>query len=76
MNSIKHIKKFFSLNFIVKSWQVITAILILILVLSLYIVSPEKSNFSVISQRNDNKKSSSIKDKWDGKGNIIDMIWQ
>ena len=59
-----------------KSWQVITAILILIVVLSLYVIAPEKSTFSVISQRNDSGKSSAITDKWDGKGSIVDMIWK
>jgi len=59
-----------------KSWQVITAIVILIVVLSLYVVAPEKSTFSVISQRNDSSKSSAITDKWDGKGSLVDMIWQ
>jgi len=59
-----------------KSWQVIIAIVILIVVLSLYVVAPEKSTFSVISQRNDSSKSSAITDKWDGKGSIVDMIWQ
>ena len=59
-----------------KSWQVIIAIVILIVVLSLYVVSPKKSTFSVISQRNDSGKSSAITDKWDGKGSIVDMIWQ
>ena len=59
-----------------KSWQVIIAIVFLIVVLSLYVVSPEKSTFSVISQRNDSSKSSAITDKWDGKGSIVDMIWQ
>ena len=59
-----------------KSWQVLTVIIVFIVLLSLYIVAPEKSTFSVISQRNDSGKSSSITDKWDGKGKIIDMIWQ
>ena len=59
-----------------KSWQVIIAIVILIVLISLYVVAPEKSTFSVISQRNDSGKSSAITDKWDGKGSIVDMIWQ
>ena len=59
-----------------KSWQVIIAIVFLIVVLSLYVVAPEKSTFSVISQRNDSSKSSARTDKWDGKGSIVDMIWQ
>ena len=59
-----------------KTWQVVTAILIFIVLLSLYVVAPEKSTFSVISQRNDSGKSSAITDKWDGKGSIVDMIWQ
>jgi len=30
----------------------------------------------VLSQREDNSKSSAITDKWDGKGKFIDMIWE
>ena len=59
-----------------RNWQVISVILILIVILSLYIVAPEKSTFSVISQRNDSSKSSGVKEKWDGKGSIVDMIWR
>ena len=59
-----------------KSWQVLIAIVIFVIIISIYIVSPEKSSFSVISQRKDSGKSSAVKDKWDGKGKIIDMIWQ
>ena len=59
-----------------KIWQVVTAILIFIVLLSLYVVAPEKSTFSVISQRSDSSKSSGMTDKWDGKGSIVDMIWQ
>tara|TARA_B100000579_G_scaffold399362_1_gene380247 strand:+ start:933 stop:1115 length:183 start_codon:yes stop_codon:yes gene_type:complete len=59
-----------------KSWHVISGILILIIILSLYIVAPEKSTFSVISQRSDSSKSSAVKEKWDGKGSIVDMIWR
>ena len=59
-----------------KIWQVITAIVIFIVVLSFYVVAPEKSTFSVISQRADSGKSSGMTDKWDGKGSIVDMIWQ
>jgi len=59
-----------------KSWQVLTVIAIFLIIISLYIVSPEKSEFSVLSQRNDSSKSGAITNKWDGKGKIIDMIWQ
>jgi len=59
-----------------KSWQIVTVIAIFIILISFYIVSPEKSEFSVLSQRNDSGKSGAITNKWDGKGKIIDMIWQ
>ena len=59
-----------------RSWQVITSVVILIVVLSFYLVVPEKGTFSVISQRNGYEKSSAITNKWDGKGSIVDMIWQ
>ena len=36
----------------------------------------EKKSFSVLSQREDTSKSSAITDKWDGKGKIVDMIWE
>ena len=59
-----------------KSWYVIIAIVALIIIVSLYIVAPEKGSFSVISQREDSGKSSAITNKWDGKGKIVDMIWE
>tara|TARA_Y100001970_G_C14234877_1_gene861181 strand:- start:2452 stop:2634 length:183 start_codon:yes stop_codon:yes gene_type:complete len=59
-----------------KGWQIISVIFIILIILSLYIVAPEKSTFSVISQRNESGKSSAVKEKWDGKGSIIDMIWR
>ena len=59
-----------------KSWQVLIVIAIILIITSLYIVSPEKSEFSVISQRNDSGKSGAITDKWNGKGKIVDMIRQ
>ena len=73
---LKNTLSFFLSILNMKSWQILTVILVLVLILSLYIVAPEKSTFSVISQRNDSGKSSGITDKWDGKGSIVDMIWQ
>ena len=58
-----------------KSWQVLVAIVLVILVISLFIVSPETKTFSVMSQRVDDSKSAAMTDKWDGKGKLIDMIW-
>ena len=58
-----------------KSWKVLLAIA-LIFAISWFIVSPETKTFSVLSQREDNSKSAAITDKWDGKGKIIDMIWE
>ena len=59
-----------------KSWKVLLAIALAIFAISLFIVSPETKTFSVLSQREDTSKSSAITDKWDGKGKIIDMIWE
>ena len=47
-----------------------------IFAISWFIVSPVTKSFSVLSQREDNRKSSAITDKWDGKGKFIDMIWE
>ena len=58
-----------------KSWQVLVAIVIVLIAISWFIVSPETKTFSVMSQREDNSKSAAMKDKWDGKGKFIDMIW-
>ena len=59
-----------------KSWKVLLAIALTIFAISWFIVSPEKKTFSVLSQREDNSKSSAITNKWDGKGKFIDMIWE
>ena len=59
-----------------KSWKVFLAIALAIFVISWFIVSPVKKSFSVLSQREDNSKSSAITDKWDGKGKFVDMIWE
>ena len=58
-----------------KSWKVLLAIALAIFAISWFIVSPEIKTFSVLSQREDNSKSSAITEKWDGKGKFIDMIW-
>ena len=59
-----------------KSWRVLLAIALAIFVISWFIVSTETKTFSVLSQREDNSKSSAMTDKWDGKGKFIDMIWE
>ena len=58
-----------------KSWQVLVVIVLVLLVISWFVVSPETKTFSVMSQREDKSKSSAMTDKWDGKGKFIDMIW-
>ena len=58
-----------------KGWQVLVAIVLVLLTISWFIVSPETKTFSVMSQREDKSKSAAMKDKWDGKGKFIDMIW-
>lgn len=59
-----------------KSWKVLLAIALAIFAISWFIVSPVTKTFSVLSQREDTSKSAAITDKWDGKGKIIDMIWE
>ena len=59
-----------------KSCKVLLAIALEILAISWFIVSPKTKTFSVLSQREDTSKSAAITDKWDGKGKIIDMIWE
>ena len=59
-----------------KSWKVLLAIALAIFAISWFIVSPKTKTFSVLSQREDNSKSAAITDKWDGKGKIVDMIWE
>ena len=59
-----------------KSWKVLLAISLAIFAISWFIVSPETKTFTVLSQREDNSKSAAITDKWDGKGKIVDMIWE
>ena len=59
-----------------KSLKVFLVIALVIFVISWVIVSPVKNTFSVLTQRENTSKSSSIINKWDGKGKIIDMIWE
>ena len=58
-----------------KSWQVLVVIVLVLLVISWFVVSPETKTFSVMSQREDKSKSTAMTDKWDGKGKFLDMIW-
>ena len=59
-----------------KSWKVLLTVALAIFAISWFIVSTETKTFSVLSQREDNSKSSAMTDKWDGKGKFIDMIWE
>ena len=59
-----------------KSWKVLLAIALAIFAISWFFVSPGTKTFSVLTQREDTSKSSAIADKWDGKGKIVDMIWE
>ena len=59
-----------------KSLKVFLAIALSIFAISWFIVSPEKKTFSVLTQRENNSKSSAITGKWDGKGKFTDMIWE
>ena len=59
-----------------KSLKVFLAIVLAIFAISWFIVSPVNKSFSVLTQRENTNKSSSITDKWDGKGKFIDMIWE
>ena len=59
-----------------KSLKVILAIALVLFTISWFIVSPVKNKFSVLTQRENTSKSSSVLNKWDGKGKFIDMIWE
>ena len=59
-----------------KSWKVIIVIVIVVITISWLVVTPDKKNFSVSSQRVDNSKSAATTEKWDGKGDFTDMIWR
>jgi len=59
-----------------KSWKVIIAIVLVLIIISWLVVTPDKKSFSVSSQRVDNSKSAATTEKWDGKGNFTDMIWR
>ena len=54
-----------------KSWKVFLAIALAIFAISWFIVSPVTKSFSVLSQREDNRKSSAITDKWMVKVNLL-----
>ena len=59
-----------------KSWKVLLAISLAIFAISWFFVSPETKTFSVLSQREDTRKSAATTEKWDGKGKFINMIWE
>ena len=59
-----------------KSLKDFLVIVLAIFAISWFIVSPVKKTFSVLTQRENNSKSSAITDKWDGKGKFVDMIWE
>ena len=59
-----------------KSLKVFLAIELVIFVISWLIIPPGEKTFSVLTQRENTSKSLSIKDKSDGKGKFIDMIWE
>ncbi len=59
-----------------KSWKVLIVIALVLITISWFIVTPGKKRFSVSSQRVDNRKSAAITEKWDGLGDVSDMIWQ
>ena len=54
------------------------AITLALITISWFIFSPNKkvNNFSVPGQRVDSGKSAALYEKWDGKGDFVDMIWR
>jgi len=58
-----------------KTWKVLILIVIVVITISWFVVTPEKS-FSVSSQRVDNSKSAAITEKWNGAVYFSDMIWR
>ena len=54
------------------------AITLAIIAISWVLVSPNTKvkTFSVPGQRVDSGKSAALYEKWDGKGDFVDMIWR
>ena len=61
-----------------KRWNILLAITLALIAISWILFSPNKKgrNFSVPGQRTDSGKSAALYEKWDGKGNFVDMIWR
>jgi len=59
-----------------KTWKFLILIVLVVITISWFVVTPEKKSFSVSSQRVDNSKSAAITEKWNGAGDFSDMIWR
>ena len=61
-----------------KSRTVLLAITLTIFAISWFLVSSdtETTTFNVPAQRVDSGKSAALYEKWDGKGDFVDMIWR
>ena len=61
-----------------RSRTVLLAITIAIFAISWFLVSSDtKTNtFNVPAQRVNSGKSAALYEKWDGKGDFVDMIWR
>ena len=61
-----------------KRRTILLAITLALIVISWVLFSPNTKvkNFSVPGQRVDSGKSAALYEKWDGKGDFVDMIWR
>ena len=61
-----------------KRRTILLAITLAIIAISWVLFSPNTKvkNFSVPGQRVDSGKSAALSEKWDGKGDFVDMIWR
>ena len=61
-----------------KSRTVLLAITLALFAISWFLVSPniKTKTFNVPAQRVDSGKSAALYEKWDGKGDFVDMIWR
>ena len=61
-----------------KRRTILLAITLALIAISWVLVSPntKEGKFSVPGQRVDSGKSAALYEKWDGKGDFVDMIWR
>ena len=59
-----------------KRRTILLAITLALFAISWFFVFPETNTFTVPAERVDAGKSAALYEKWDGKGNFVDMIWR